>query len=145
RAGAHTDLTLTGGGHLVVVHLDLQTHGRERLTHVAPQILQRVHRGDREVATLDAGTVPQVAALDVVARRPGSLGAVDLVERAVHVRAVLDVVEDEELVLGAEEGVVGNARGPQVLDSALGAGARTTLITLAVRGLDHGAANDRKD
>jgi hypothetical protein len=59
-----------------------------------------------------------------------------VVGRAVHVIVIDDAVENEELVLGPEQRVIGDARGLQILLGALGERARIALVAL------HGARLD---
>ena len=116
RLEAQVDLRLAGAADLVVVDLDLDAHALERERHPAAQVVQRVERGHGEVALLRAVAVAEVAgdgvavAAEALARVPEALGRVDLVEAAVGLLAVGDVVEDVELGLGAEVGGVGDAR-----------------------------------
>src|SRR3546814_18809675 len=58
---------------------------------------------DLEVAALDGRAVALVAAFDVLVGHPGALLGVDLEHRAGDVRLELDLVEDEELRLRADE------------------------------------------
>src|SRR5690606_14738666 len=43
--GAHADLTLAGGGHLVVVYFNFQAHGFHGVAHGAADVVQGVNRG----------------------------------------------------------------------------------------------------
>src|SRR5699024_9991940 len=81
------------------------------------QIRHLVVRRDREVAALQTGLVPLVAAvLGLVAVGvPHRLVGVDAVEAGVHAGLEAHVVEDVELGLGGEERGVGDAGGLQVL------------------------------
>jgi hypothetical protein len=112
-----------------------------RETHRRADVLIGVHRGHREIASLDAGTVALVAALVFTGGIPGAFHRVDRIEAAVHIVAVAHAVEDEEFVLGAEERVIGDAGGPEIGLCALGKRARVTLVALHGRRLDHVAAN----
>ena len=52
RVESHVDLGLAGGADLVVLHLDLDPHLLHRQDHLRAQVLEVVHRRDREVALL---------------------------------------------------------------------------------------------
>ena len=108
RVEAHVDLALPTGGDLVVLRLDGDAAGFHRQHHRGAQVLQRVVRRDGEVAFLRAHAVAEVGAA-VPAGVPVRLVAVHHGPLLVLRGAVLDVVEDEELGLGAEVGGVGDA------------------------------------
>ena len=131
---AHPDLTLPPGRHLVVVQLHRDAQGDERRRDLRAQVLVLVHRRDGEVALLGAGLVAEVRAL-VAAGVPGALDRVDHVHRRVAGVGVPDVVEDEELGLGAEVGLVGDAGGRQVRLRLLGHVAGVTGVGLAGDGV----------
>ena len=123
------DLALAAGGDLVVVQLDLDAQLHERGGHLRAQVLVVVHRRHREVALLGAGLVAQVGPL-VAAGVPDALDRVDHVEGLVRPVLEADVVEDEELGLGAEVGGVGDAGRLHVLLGLLGDVARVTAVAL---------------
>ena len=82
RAVADVDLGLARAADLVVLDLDVDAGRLEREDHLAAQVLERVHRRDREVALLGARPVGEVRG--AVARRvPDALVGVDLVHRLV--------------------------------------------------------------
>ena len=124
------DLGLAAGADFVVPALDLEAAPDQVCGHVFTQIRLVVVRRDREVATLHPRLVAEVSAgLDPPGVPVAFLG-VDLVERAIHLRVVADVVEDVELGLGAEETRVGEASGGQVLLRLTGDVARVARIRL---------------
>jgi hypothetical protein len=90
------DLALPRRGDLVVVHLDVDARFLQFEHQLAPEILQAVRRRHREVALFVPWLMTEVRLL-VTAGVPGSLGAVDTVERLVGRLVVADVVEHEEL------------------------------------------------
>ncbi len=108
---AQVDLALPCRPDLVVVELALNAEPLEREHHARAEIAQRVVRRRREVALLLADRVaePRIAGVPVPFR------GIDLVARLVRAARVRDLVEDEELALGADEACVGDARGAQVL------------------------------
>ena len=60
RVEPHVDLGLAGGPNLVVLHLDLDAHPLHGEDHLGAQVLEVVHRRNREVAFLVARLVAQV-------------------------------------------------------------------------------------
>ena len=103
RGELGADLVLAGGGDLVVVHLHLDAHLLEREADRRADILQRIDRRHREVAALDRRTVAHVAALELLAGRPGRFLEKIFTEQLPDMSTVpLDGVEDEELGLRAE-------------------------------------------
>jgi hypothetical protein len=71
RAELGADFHLAGVGHLVVVHLDRDAQRFEDQAHLGAQVLAAVHRGHREVATLDGRAEAAVAVFVFLARVPG--------------------------------------------------------------------------
>src|SRR3546814_17561290 len=80
----------------MVVQLGLDAHLVEDGRHLRAQVHEVVHRRGREVALLGAGLVPEVRAF-VLARVPGALDRIDLVEAPVRACLEAHVVEHEEL------------------------------------------------
>ncbi len=66
---SHVDLVLAGGGYLMVVHLDWDSHFLHLDDHFAANVLERVVRWDREVAFLVTRLVAEVG-LSVAAGVP---------------------------------------------------------------------------
>jgi len=64
RAELGADLALAGGRHFVVEHLNRDAGFFQRHHHGGTDVLQAVDRGHREIASLDAGTVTGIAALE---------------------------------------------------------------------------------
>ena len=116
RVEAEIDLALAAGRDLVVVELARDPEPLERQHHRRAQIVQRVVRRRREVALLRARRVAEARLAGV----PEALGGVDRVVRGVRAEVVADLVEDEELALGADEARVGDPGGAQELLGALG-------------------------
>ena len=139
---AHANLTLAGGGHLVVVHLDVQAHLLHGGTHGGADIVQRVNRRHGEVAALHARAVARIAFFELVVRGPGGLLGGNLAGGAAHIDLPLDVVEDEELGLGAKKGGVADTGGLEVGLGALGNRAGVAIVALHGHGLHHVAAQD---
>ena len=110
RLVAQVDLALAAGGDLVVVELARDAEPLERQHHLRAQVAQRVVRRGREVALLLAHRVAEPGLAGV----PVALGRVDEVVRPVRPELVRDLVEDEELALGAEVRRVGDAAAAQV-------------------------------
>src|SRR5205823_11466957 len=79
--------------------------------HPGAQVVQRVVRRGREVALLLADRVAEPRLAGV----PVALGRVDAVAGLVRTARVRDLVEDEELALGADVARVGDAARAQVL------------------------------
>src|SRR5690606_9156693 len=130
RAELGADLALAGIGHLVVVDLGLDADGLQRLAHLGADVVQRVQRRDREVAALHARAVAGVAALVLAAGVPRGLFGVDVEEGVALVVGVGHRIEDEELGLGAAEGLVGDAAGLEVGLGAAGDAARVAAVGL---------------
>src|SRR4029453_8093476 len=86
-----------------------------------------VVRSRREVALLLADRVAQAGLAGV----PVAFARVDEVARLVRPERVRDVVEDEELALGAEVRRVGDPGRVQVLLCATGDAARILVVRLA--------------
>ena len=105
-------------------------HVFEYQAHGGTQVLQGIDGRYREVTALDAGTMAQVTGLGLFALAPLRFFGTDFVEGFTHAVFPADVVEDEELVFGAEIGSIGNARGLHVFFGAASDRARVTLITL---------------
>ncbi len=127
------DLVLSGGGDLVMVDFDLDAHLLEREADRGADVLQRVDRRDREIAALDRGPVPHVAAFELLGRRPRRFTRKYLAVAARHVDRPLDGVEDEELGLRAEIRDVAHAGRLEIGLCALGERARIAFVALAVR------------
>src|SRR5205814_9060151 len=125
------DLVLTRGGDLMVMHLDLDTHLLHRKTHRGTDVLQRIDRRDREIATFDGRAVPHVAALELLGARPRRLARENLAVAAGPVDRPLDGVEDEKFGLGAEIRGVAEARGLEIRLGALRERARVARVALA--------------
>ena len=143
--GADADLALATGGHLVVMHLDIQAHLLECFAHRAADVLEGIDRGHREVAALDAGAMTHVAFRIGGVGIPRPLHRVDLVAAAVHAIGPLHAVENEEFILGAKERPIGDAGGLQIRLGAPPERARIAPIALHRRRFNHIAADvDRR-
>ena len=129
RLEAEVDLALAAGGHLVVVELARDAQPLEGEHHPGAQVVQRVVRRGREVALLLADRVAEPRLAGV----PVALGRVDAVAGLVRTARVRDLVEDEELALGADVARVGDAARAQVLLRP----PRDTARVLGVRLLRH--------
>ena len=125
----HVDLGLAGGGHLVVLDLDLDAEALHGEDHLGPQVLEVVGRRDREVPLLGTDLVAEVRSF-VGAGVPVPLDRVHLVEGVALVLGVPHVVEDEELGLGPEVTGVGQPGGAEVRLGLRGHVAGVTRIRL---------------
>src|SRR5690606_26559814 len=105
-------------------------------------VLRAVDRSDREVAALGARPVGKVAALELGAGVGRQFDVVDLVARAGIAVLEADVVEHEELGLGADVDRVADAGRLEIGLGALRGGARVTPVELADRRLDDVAVDD---
>ena len=139
----HADLVLTGSRHFVVVNLNDQAHFFHGVAHSGTDFVVVIARRNREVAALDGRAVALVAAFDILVGHPGALLGVDLEHRAGDVRLELDLVEDEELRLRADEYGVTDAGAFQELFGALGDGARIAVVALHGARLDDVADQDQ--
>ncbi len=108
RLELHVDLALAGRRHLVVMRLDDDADLLHLGDHLAAQIVVGIGGAHRKVAALEARLVAEVRLFDP-RRVPGALRRIDLVVAAMLVLLVADLVEDEELGLGADVAGVGNA------------------------------------
>ena len=143
RAELGADLALAGVGDFVVVHFDFDAQRGERLAHLGAQVVQRVERGDREVAALHHRTVAGVAAGVFAARVPVRFFRIDVEEGVAHLVGEADAVEDEEFRFRAEEGLVGDAAGLEVGLGALGDAARVAGVGLHGRRVEDVAGQDQ--
>ena len=127
RLVAEVDLALAARGDLVVMELARDPEPLEGEHHRRAQVVQRVVRRRREVALLLADRVPEPG----LARVPVALGRVERVVRVVRAEVVRDLVEDEELTLGAHVGRVRDARLVEIRLRPLGDAARVAVVLLA--------------
>ncbi len=133
--GANADFTLAGSTDFGVVYFNFQAHGFHGGTHGATQVVQAVHRRNREVAAFNARAVTDVVAVEIFAGYPGGFLRVDMVRSALHVYIPLHGIKHEELRLRAEQRAIGDAGGLQVFLGTASNGTRVTLITLHGRRL----------
>ena len=127
RLVAQVDLALAARRDLVVVELARDAEPLEREHHLRAQVAERVVRRGREVALLLAHGVAEARLAGV----PVPFGRVDEVVRAVRAELVRDLVEDEELALGAEVRRVGDPGAAQVRLGALRDAPRILAVRLA--------------
>ena len=97
----------------MVLHLNLDPEALHDEDHLRAQVLEVVHGRDGEVPLLVAGLEAEVRLL-VAPGVPNALDRVDLVEGRALVLGEANVVEDEELGLGAEVDGVGDTGRLQV-------------------------------
>ncbi len=128
RVELHVDFGLAAGGHFVVMALHLDAALHHGGDHLRAQVLVVVGGRHREVAFLVARTVAEIVFL--AAGVPAALFGVDEVEAEVLALIEADIVEDEELQLGAEVDGIGDAGGVQVHLRFLGDVARVAVVTL---------------
>ncbi len=127
----------------MVVHFDDQAHLFHGVAHGGTDFVVVVARRNREITALDGRAVALVAAFDVLVGHPGALLGVDLEHRAGDVRLELDLVEDEELRLRANENGVTDTGGLEEFLGALGDGARVAVVALHGARLDDVADQDQ--
>jgi len=144
RRELRADFVLPGPRHLVVMHFHRNAHLLEDQAHLGAHVLERIDRRHREITALHWRAVREVAALDLLARRPRGLFGVDLHEATRHVEVPGHRVEDEELGLRAEIGGVADAGGLQVGLGAARERARVARVALAVGRFDHVAGDDQR-
>jgi hypothetical protein len=109
------DLALAAGGDLVVMRNRTQAAVVHPLDHLGPEVGQAVGRRRGEVTEARAGFISEVGTLDP-APVPGAFDGVDVVIRLVAALVEPDVVEDEELQLGGNSALVGDAGRAHVRD-----------------------------
>src|SRR5207237_8981435 len=91
------------GADLVVVDLDLDARLLQLQHDFAAQVLQLIHRRDREVALLEPRAITEVGG--AIARAvPDALVGIDLVKAGALVLTEADRVEDVELDFRTEVG-----------------------------------------
>jgi len=137
------DLALAGSGHFVVLHFHFDADLFQGLAHFRAQVVQRVGRRHGEIPALHRRTVAAVGAVVLVTGAPRGFFGIDLEEGVAHVVGEADRVEDEELRLRAEEGLLGDAGGLQVGLGALGDAARAAAIRLHGGRVEDVAADDQ--
>ena len=125
----------------MVVLVDLHADALHRREHLGAQVLSRVGRVDREVATLDARTMAHVAHFVLGVRVPRGVGGIDLEPDGIHRVGIPHVVEQEEFGFGSHIGHVADTRRNQIGFGLLGGAARVTVIGFAGVRLHHGAVN----
>ena len=130
------------GRHLVMVLLDREAHLHHGREHLGPEIGGAVDRRHREISALDRRAMAGIAVGELLGRAVGAFLGLDRVGGALHADAVAHVVEHEELGLGAEERLVGDAGRGQVLLRLLRHRARVAAIGLAGLRLEAVAEED---
>ena len=98
--------------------------------------MEAVDRGHREVAALDSGSMPQVAAFKLTIRGPGTLFGTDSVHGPFGVGFPVHFVEDKKFRLGTKESGITQTGALQIRLGTLGNGARVTIIALHGSRLD---------
>ena len=121
RVEADVDLRLAGGGHLVVLALDLDAHRVHHQGHFGADVVLACPWEQPGNSLPCGGSCSRrFRALLLATGVPGALDSSRCRRRRRSCWFVeADVVEDEELRLGAEVGGVGDARRAQVGFSAL--------------------------
>ena len=137
------DFGLASRGDFVVMHFGHQPHRFQTQAHSGAEILHRIHRWYREVATLDTRTVAEVATLVSALGIPAGLGGIDLAEATTDVGTPAHVVENEKLVFRTKEGGVADTGGFQIGLGATRQGARIPLVTLHGVGFDDITGQDQ--
>ena len=106
-AEALIDFALPGGGHFVVMALDVQADFHHAHHHLRAQVLEMIDGRGGEVAFLEARAIAQVVL--VAAAVPASFVRIDVEEAVLRRGIEANAIEDEELRFGAEESLVGDA------------------------------------
>ena len=128
----------------MVVLFDREPHVVHHRKHLRSEIALAVDRRHREIAALDRRAVAGIAVGEVLVGDVGALLAVDLVHRPFHRGGITHVVEDEELGLRPEIGLVAESGGDQVLLGLLGDRTRVAGIGLPGQRLMHIAKDDQR-
>jgi len=144
RAELGADFALAGGGDFVVMHFDRHADGLQRQHHGGADVVEAIDRGNREVAALDARTVADVAAFELLARSPRRFFRGHLDVGAGHVDGPFDGVENEEFRFRPEVGGVADAGALEISLGALGDGARVAVVALAVGRFDDVAGQHQR-
>ncbi len=134
RGEAHVDLALAARGDLVVLGFDLQAALDHREHHLGADVVKSVGGGHGEVAFLVTELVAEVRLL-LAAGVPGPFHAIEVVVAGILGLVVADLVEDEELQLGAEVGDIGDAGGLHVIDGLAGDIARVARVVFLGQGV----------
>ena len=124
--------------------LDLDAHARHGGEHFRAHVLHRILRRHREVALLGPDPVAEIAALIVGVGIGREFDRVELEAGIVRRRAVADVVEHEELGLGAEKDGVADAHRLDHALGLLGDAARVAIVGLAGGRLEHVADQNQR-
>ena len=117
RLEAHVDFGLSGGRDFVMLLLDADADALHLEHHLGADVLQGVHRRDREVAGLVLDLEAEVrAVLDgaLVPAVPVTFVRIDVVVARILRGVVAQRVEDEKLRLGSEVRRVADAGGLQI-------------------------------
>ena len=138
---AHADFALAGSD-FVVLHFHALADAGQQFAHFCPQVVQGIHRGDREVAAFDVRAVAAVAGFDVGGTVPDAFFGDDFKHDFVHAGLVFHFVENEKFVLRAEVGGIGNAGGLEVGLGTAGKRARVARVALHGVRLDDVAGED---
>ena len=131
------DFALAGGRDLVMMHFDFDPLFLKGQAHRRADVLQRINRRHREIAPLDRGTVPHVAAFVIFTRRPRRFAGFHAHGGTGHVDIPGHRVKHEEFGFRSEISRIADAGGLEISLGALGNRARVAVIAFAVRGLHH--------
>ena len=134
---------MLGGGDLMMVLVAGQAHFQHGRDHLGADVAGAVDRCDREIAALGARPVGEVAAFIFAARIARQLDIVEAVGGGVIIVLEADVVEHEELGLGADEDGVADAGRLEIGFGAGGGRARVAAVELAGGRLDDVADQDQ--
>ena len=143
RAETVVDLLLSGGADLVMGPFDLQSGGEAGADHTIADIGHLIVGGDGEVAALESGLVPLVAAILLAAGVPGRLAGVNGVEGLGRRGLVAHRVEEVELGLGPDIAGVGDSGGAQVVLGLGGDRAGVARVDLVREGVDDREVDDQ--
>ena len=138
------NLTLARRADFVVVHFHVQTHLLHGRAHGGADVMQRIDWRHGEVATFNAGAMPDVAVFEVHARGPCSFLSVNGVACAAHIGVPLHVIKNEKLWLGTKKRSVTQTGRGQVSFGFLGNAARVSVVALHGGGLDNIATQNER-
>ena len=95
----------------MVVHFNFHAHFLQYLAYAGAQIVQTIHRWNREITTFHTRAVTVIAFLVLCPGIPRTFFRINIVESRVHISAKTDAVEHKKLRFRAEESLVGNTTG----------------------------------
>ena len=138
RRETDIDLGLAGSGHFVVLFIDWDACFLELKRHFVADILQRIHRRNREITFLRPNLVTDIRKFFARAV-PMAFDTVHEMERRIARVTEAHVVEDKKLRFRPEECRVGDAGALQISFCFFGDTARVAIVRFARDRIDNGA------